>query len=195
MTRKKAIPQRLEQAPLPYGSPNELLDVMSFDQLLAHYEGNHAQYVRRGNELLKKKAKRRLGNYDNARLTFEINGAQLHNLWWENLRSPYEQSAPPRAVTDLFGGSAAALEKEIFSEGKKLMGNGWVALSQLKRNSKRADVHVVTNHDYNWSLYRPLLLIDLWEHAFYLDYEYERDEYARRIYECVNWDVVAGRIQ
>jgi Fe-Mn family superoxide dismutase len=130
------------------------------------------------------------------RLDFEVNGALLHRLWWENLAPPAPGGRAPkisRAVLSAFGGNAKTLKRELIALGMSIQGSGWVALSWDKR-ARYASTHVVYNHDYDFSSYEPLLLIDVWEHAYLYDYGGDRKAYLGEALRLVNWAEVEGRL-
>ena len=91
-------------------------------------------------------------------------------------------------------GSFEAFKKEFEQKGATLFGSGWVWLSL------NAEGHLVITQEANAgnpikSGLVPLLTFDVWEHAYYLDYQNRRADYLAALWQVVDWQVVAGRIE
>ena len=90
--------------------------------------------------------------------------------------------------------SFEAFKKEFEQKGATLFGSGWVWLSL------NAEGHLVITQEANAgnpikSGLVPLLTFDVWEHAYYLDYQNRRTDYLAALWQVVDWQVVAGRIE
>ncbi len=90
-------------------------------------------------------------------------------------------------------GSTEAFKKEFEQKGATLFGSGWVWLSMA------ADGKLVITQEANagnpvTSGLKPLLTFDVWEHAYYLDYQNRRADYLAALWQAVDWQVVAARI-
>jgi len=106
-------------------------------------------------------------------------GCQLHNLFWENLGRPGIR-VPELATRDL---------EEVAAE---VVGSGWVCLSERPVDGEPV-VHAVQGHNYPWiDGMRPLLVLDLWEHAF-VGQLTDRAAYVRNLIGLVDWSVVEAR--
>ena len=91
-----------------------------------------------------------------------------------------------------FGG-VEAFKKEFEQKGATLFGSGWVWLSADK------DAKLVITHQKNAENpvtmgFTPLLTFDVWEHAYYLDYQNRRADYLSALWQLVDWQVVEGRL-
>jgi Fe-Mn family superoxide dismutase len=82
------------------------------------------------------------------------------------------------------------LKKELIKNSLKIPGSGWVWLVLDKNN----DLKIIStfNQDGPWSLHlRPLIAIDVWEHAYYLDYKASREEYVKKLVNyLLNWEYI-----
>ncbi len=131
------------------------------------------------------------------RLGFEYNGMVLHELYFENMTSQASngfngRDSLERAITESFG-SFDNWKTEFTSIGK-MRGVGWAICYQNPDNGRLSN-HWVSLHEFgNVAGFRPLLVMDVWEHAYLLDFQpSERGEYIESFLSNVDWDVVAKR--
>jgi Fe-Mn family superoxide dismutase len=131
-------------------------------------------------------------------LSFHIGGHLLHSLFWANLATPGKGGGKPS------GNLGAALEKEFggFDRFRRefslaaisVEGSGWAALS-LCRETNRPIVMQIEKHNTNvYPMFTILMVIDVWEHAYYLDYKNERAKFVDAFWNIVNWDEVDKRL-
>ena len=132
------------------------------------------------------------------RLGFEFNGMVLHEYYFENLTSqasikPDSNSAFLQQVEKSFG--TYDRWKTDFASVGKMRGVGW-AICFRNPSSGRLSNHWITLHEHgNVAGFQPVLVMDVWEHAFLLDYSpSQRGEYINAFFANVNWRVVDGRI-
>ncbi len=118
-----------------------------------------------------------------------------HNLYFEALRVPRTENLPTgkvaQAIVSQFG-SFEAFQKEFTQKGATLFGSGWVWLSA------DADGKLILTQETNAQNpvtkgLNPLLTFDVWEHAYYVDYQNRRADYLSSIWQLVNWDIVNER--
>lgn len=118
-----------------------------------------------------------------------------HNLYFEALRAPRSENRPEgkiaEAIVQQFG-SFEAFQKEFVQKGATLFGSGWVWLSKDK------DGKLVITQEPNAQNpvtkgFTPLLTFDVWEHAYYVDYQNRRADHLAALWQIVNWDVVEQR--
>jgi len=118
-----------------------------------------------------------------------------HNLYFEALRAPRTENLPTgkvaQAIVSQFG-SFEAFQKEFTQKGATLFGSGWVWLSA------DADGKLILTQETNAENpvtkgLNPLLTFDVWEHAYYVDYQNRRADYLSSIWQLVNWDIVNER--
>jgi Fe-Mn family superoxide dismutase len=131
------------------------------------------------------------------RLGFETNGVVLHEQFFGNLK-PDGGPLPMRsrlaeALTSSFG-SSEAWDKD-FRAVCHMRGVGWAVLYQDPA-SRRLNNHWITLHeDGHIAGYKPILVIDLWEHAFTVDYKpTERPHYVEAILRNIDWQAVEARL-
>lgn len=190
-----------ELQPLPWPS-DALGEFMSAETLDYHHGRHHRAYVDKVNAMVACTPLSRDSLVDlvhAARLQEDIglfnNAAQVwnHNFFWHCLAPP-GGNGPSGDLAALIRhdfGSVAALLNQLASEASSHFSNGWAWLL-LDRDTLR----VASLHDADTPLVhagmKPLLAIDVWEHAYYLDYRNARGDYVRNLLEqLINWDFVA----
>jgi Fe-Mn family superoxide dismutase len=131
------------------------------------------------------------------RLGFEYNGMRLHEYYFGNLTSS-AGGAPAAALGDALASSFDdfdAWKKDFVAVGG-MRGVGW-AIAYQDPWTGRISNHWVTLHEEgNVAGFTPILVMDVWEHAFLLDYKpAERPKYIEAFFSHVDWSVVAGRLK
>ncbi|EZG72883.1 superoxide dismutase [Gregarina niphandrodes] len=182
---------------LPYAL-NALEPHISAETLKFHHGKHHMAYYNKTKELTQGKTPVTLeelvataegGLYDQA--------AQLwnHGFYWQCLGSNPDSKdvrKPTGPIADLINssfGSFDAFKEKFDTMAKGAFGSGWVWL--VKKGDK---LELMEGHDGDCPLKgdrgRPLLTIDLWEHAYYIDYKNSRPDYITAYWSLVNWDFV-----
>lgn len=132
------------------------------------------------------------------RLGFEYNGMVLHEAYFENLPrrgapAPGQHSAFRSATERCFGGFDTW--KEAFASVGQMRGVGWAICYLDPRNGRLSNHWVSLHQNGNIAGFVPLLVMDVWEHAYLLDYApSERGEYIAAFMSNVNWEVVEQRM-
>jgi superoxide dismutase, Fe-Mn family len=186
---------------LPY-DPGALEPHISGRIMELHHDKHHAGYVKGANETLEKlHAMRGKGDFSlvsmlEKSLAFHVSGHVLHSLFWTNL-SPDGGGDPDGDLADLldqtFGG-VAAFRQQMTEAASTLQGSGW-ALASWEPVAGRIVVQQVFDHQGNHGQGTvPLLAIDGWEHAWYLQYENRKAEFFDAVWNVVDWDDVAARL-
>jgi Fe-Mn family superoxide dismutase len=99
------------------------------------------------------------------------------------------------AINDAFG-SVVKFQLAFDEAGRKLFGSGWVWLVKSSDNQEKLQILTTCGHDTPISQgYRPLLVNDIWEHAYYLKHQYQRTNYFRNWWSVVNWEEVSRRFE
>ena len=131
------------------------------------------------------------------RLGFEYNGMVLHELYFANLvkgeaKGPSGGSAFLKAVTDSFG--SYELWRTAFMSVGNMRGVGWAICYQDPATGSVSN-HWVTLHEHgNVAGFIPLLIMDVWEHAYLLDYRpAERTRYIEAFFANINWPTIDAR--
>lgn len=188
-----------EKITLPYQF-DELANYISKKTLENHYNVLYEGYVKNFNKVLKDlETARQTKNYDNIKalekdLAFQGGGAILHTMYFENL-TPHKTNMSldlKRKVEESFGGINEFKEQFIKSTSK-IEGSGWGILGYNKSLNKLIILQVEKHSNLSIWDFVPLLVIDIWEHAYYLDYQTKKDDYLNRIIDIINWDIVSKR--
>jgi Fe-Mn family superoxide dismutase len=168
-----------------------------------HHDKHHANYVKGANAALEQLQERR-SNADfsslaalERTLAFNVSGHVLHSVFWANL-SPDGGGEPSggfaTALKDTFGGFAA-FRKQMTEAAGTIQGSGW-ALASWEPLAGRLVVQQVHDHQGEHGQGTiPLLAVDAWEHAYYLQYENRKTEFFEAIWNVVNWDDVNRRYE
>lgn len=123
-------------------------------------------------------------------------GHANHSLFWQNLTKPSGQAPKGKlshAIDKAFG-SQTAFEDKLKSIAASVFGSGWTWLSIDSKN--QLFLQAYPNQDSPLLRgQRPLLGIDVWEHAYYLKYQNRRPEYLAAILKVINWDFVSARYE
>lgn len=126
-------------------------------------------------------------------LTFNGGGHVNHALFWKML-SPH-RSSPSQSLTDAIKaqfGSVDAMKEQMVEKGKALQGSGWVWLAFCPSTRSLRIQCEANQNPLCQSGLRPLLGIDAWEHAYYLQYKNARPKYLEQIWNVINWDFVSS---
>ncbi|MET0281600.1 MAG: superoxide dismutase [Steroidobacteraceae bacterium] len=190
--------------PLPYAD-NALDPVISANTLSFHYGKHHKAYVDNLNKLiagtplegqpLEAIIKESAGKPDKAGVF--NNSAQVwnHTFYWNSLK-PNGGGAPPAALAKLIErdfGSLDALKKELATAATTQFGSGW---AWLVSDGGKLIVSKTSNAELPLTKGQTALLtIDVWEHAYYLDYQNRRPDYATAVIEkLLNWQFAADNL-
>jgi Fe-Mn family superoxide dismutase len=189
---------------LPYGY-KDLAPYMSEEQLTIHHTKHHQAYVNGANTILQRLDKARKENAEidvksNLKeLSWNIGGHNLHSLFWENLAPSGKAGGKPGGVladaVDKEFGSFDRFKKEFTQAAVSVEGSGWAALTRCS-NTKRPIIMQVEKHNMNlYPQLRILMVLDVFEHAYYIDYKNDRGKFVEAFWSLVNWDAVNKRLQ
>ena len=167
-----------------------------------HHDKHHAAYVAGANTTLEKLAEAREKcdfaaiNQLQKNLAFHLSGHVLHSLFWRNM-SPHGGGEPDgelaEAIKESFG-SVANLKGQLNEAALNVQGSGWGTLA-WEPLAKRLVTEQVYDHQGNIGNGTvPLLVLDMWEHAYYLQYRNVKADWVSSFWEVVNWDDVARRL-
>ena len=200
MPKKNTTMATFNLIQLPY-APNALEPVISAQTISFHY-GKHLQaYVNNLNGLLPGSGFEDTTLEDIVRKSdggiFNNAGQILnHNLYFTQFCAPKENNQPvgrlAEAITSQFG-SFEAFKAEFQKKGATLFGSGWVWLSADKDGKLVITQEVNAGNPLTRGL-TPLLTFDVWEHAYYLDYQNRRPDHLAALWQIVDWDVVNERL-
>ncbi len=166
-----------------------------------HHDKHHKAYVDGVNATLDKLAAARAADDLTTivglekTLAFNLSGHVLHTLLWKNL-SPDGGDRPTGELADAIDehfGSFDALQNQLSKSAASVQGSGWGALT-WEPLGERLFVEQIYDHQGNVGQGGvPLLVIDAWEHAYYLQYENRRPDYVDAIWNVIDWADVAAR--
>jgi len=193
-----ALPQ------LPYGY-DQLEPYISKEQVTLHHQKHHQAYVNGANAILERLDKARKEGTDLdfkatlKELSFQIGGHLLHSLFWANLAPSGKGGGKPTetlgtAIEKEFG-SFDRFKKEFSLAATGVEGSGWAALT-FCRQTNRPIVMQLEKHNTNvYPMFTILMVVDVWEHAYYLDYRNDRAKFVDAFWNIVNWDEVGKRLE
>ncbi|EFV11807.1 MAG: superoxide dismutase [Segniliparus sp.] len=166
-----------------------------------HHTKHHAAYVAGANAALEKlEAARESGDHaaiflNEKNLAFHLGGHTNHSIWWKNL-SPNGGDKPvgdlASAIDDQFG-SFDKFQAQFSAAANGLQGSGWAWLG-YDAIGKKLLTFQLYDQQANVPLgIVPLLGVDVWEHAFYLQYKNVKADYIKAVWNVVNWEDVQSR--
>ena len=166
-----------------------------------HHSKHHKTYVDGTNTALEKLEEARSKddyatvNMLQKNLAFNLAGHVNHTIFWENL-SPEGGDQPQgelaQAVEEFFG-SFDGLRAHFTAAALGIQGSGWAILAWDSLGQKLV-IEQLYDHQGNLAAATvPLLLLDMWEHAFYLDYQNVKADYVKAFWNIVDWADVAAR--
>lgn len=173
----------------------------SAQQLQLHHDKHHAAYVKGANATLEALAREREKgdfaaiNQLQKSLAFHLSGHVLHSLLWKNM-VPHGGGQPDgelaAAITEFFG-SFEGFKRQLSEAAINVQGSGWGTLA-WEPLGKRLVVEQVYDHQGNVGNGTvPILVLDMWEHAYYLQYKNVKDDWVKAYWNVVNWPDAACR--
>jgi Fe-Mn family superoxide dismutase len=166
-----------------------------------HHDEHHQGYVEGANKALHQLAQmRKRGQFEGIKhlkrdLSYNLSGHILHSIFWQNM-SPSGGGNPAGALADAIKrdfGSVEAMRQGFSAAAKNVEDSGW---GMLVYDHLADQLLVIQAEDHNDLAVQgsiPLLVLDVWEHAYYLQYTNNRGEYITNWWNVVNWEDVAAR--
>ncbi len=118
-----------------------------------------------------------------------------HNLYFGQFGAPSAASEPvgelAKAIDQQFG-SFAEMQQQFEKAGVTLFGSGWVWLSTDDNGMLHITQHTNADNPVRRGL-KPLLTMDVWEHAYYLDYQNRRPDHLKALWQIIDWNVINQR--
>jgi Fe-Mn family superoxide dismutase len=175
----------------------------SAEILELHHDKHHKAYVDGANTTLEKLDQARSSddfgaiNQLQKNLAFHLSGHVLHSMFWENL-APDAGGKPEgdlAAAIDEGFGTFEGFRNQLTEAAMNVQGSGWGALTR-EPLGQRLIVEQVYDHQSNVGQGAPpLLVLDMWEHAYYLQYKNVKADWVKAFWEIVNWPDVASRFE
>ena len=201
MEKTMPVEGKFELMALPY-APSALDPVISANTLSFHHGKHLAAYVNNLNAALPGSGLEGLSLED---VVLKAQGGMLnnagqilnHNLYFSQFKAPQADNVPTgrmaQAIDDAFG-SFEAFKEAFAKAGATLFGSGWAWLSADAQDKLVITQEPNAANPLQHGL-RPLLTMDVWEHAYYLDYQNRRPDHLAALWQIIDWDVVAARYE
>lgn len=172
LIEKVAAETEVYQIKLPV-KDTDLSPVFSKDAIDLHYGTLYKNYV--------KKALAGEGE-------FQVAGAKLHTLFFQQLQKPKSSNKPVDAAKILIDDKFGDFDKfkdAISKAALGIHGSGWVYLDT------NGVIKTIANHKIVSNV---ALIVDMWEHSYILDYGADKDKYLKSIWNIINWDIINARL-
>jgi Fe-Mn family superoxide dismutase len=178
---------------------------ISEEQLRLHHTKHHQAYVNGANAIFEKLDKARKDNADLdmkatlKELSFHVGGFRLHNRFWENMAPAGKGGGgtPKGELAKVINAEFSSFDrfkKEFTQAAVSAEGSGWAVLTYC-RTTRRPLIAQVEKHNVNVAPgFDMLMVLDVWEHAYYLDYRNDRAKFVDAFWNIVNWDIVGKRL-
>ncbi|WP_317065967.1 superoxide dismutase [Methanoculleus caldifontis] len=197
--------KKYQLPPLPY-APDALEPQISREQLSLHHDKHHQAYVTGANANLEKleKARQEGSEVDMKallkELSFNIGGHILHTLFWPNLAPAGKGGGgkPGGALADLIErewGSFDRFKAEFTKAAASAEGSGWAALAYCTLTDRPMIMQIEKHNNHVYPTFKILMVLDVWEHAYYVDYRNNRAGFIDGFWEIVNWETVNKRLE
>ena len=196
------MPYTLPVLPYAFDALEPFIDAKTME---IHYSKHHQAYVNNLNNALEQTPNvtaslesilKDLASLPDAiRETVRNNGGGHfnHSFFWEHLKVNHQASPTGsllQAIVDTFG-SFDTFKSTFTKASASRFGSGWAWL--ILNNQQQLEVLSTPNQDTPLTLGTPLLGLDVWEHAYYLNYQNRRPDYVGAFFSIINWDVVQAR--
>lgn len=168
-----------------------------------HHSKHHQAYVDGANGALAQMAEaRESGNFGAINklekdLAFHLGGHVNHSIFWTNLQG--HGAATPegeiQAAIDEFFGSYEAFQAHFAAVAMGIQGSGWAVLSWDPIGAQLVIQQLFDQQANTAQGTIPMLQLDMWEHAFYLDYQNVKGDYVKAFWNIVNWENVQARLE
>jgi Fe-Mn family superoxide dismutase len=130
-------------------------------------------------------------------LAYDGSGMILHSVYWTTM-APVGQGGQPGTETtsqiNNYFGNFSLFQEQFTNAAKKVKGPGWVILSWQPTWHRPEILRAEMNENKTQWSGIPILALDMWEHAYYLDYRTKRDDYIDKWWQIVNWKEVEIRL-
>lgn len=166
-----------------------------------HHDEHHQGYVDGANDALDQLTEMRENDqFDNIKsvkrnLSFNLSGHILHSVFWQSM-SPDGGANPSGALADALKrdfGSADAAINEFCAAAQNVEGSGWGLLVYDHLADRLLVTQAESHNDLAVQGATPLLVLDMWEHAYYLQYTNDRGSYVDAFWDVVDWDAIGSR--
>jgi len=198
MTRFYTLPN------LPFNY-QDLQPYISEQLLTIHHQKHHNAYVAGANAILERLDKARKEGSDIdvkaalKELSWNIGGHLLHSLFWETLAPANNTTEKPDGLLaqeiDKEFGSFERFTSEFTKTAMTVEGSGWAALTYCKKTGRLIIMQVEKHNTNVYPMFGILMVLDMFEHAYYLDYKNDKGKFVEAFWKIVNWDKVNKRLE
>jgi Fe-Mn family superoxide dismutase len=167
-----------------------------------HHDKHHAAYVAGANKALEGLEEARTKN-DFTRIAalekqlgFHLSGHVMHSLFWQNL-APQKGGEPTGELATQINtdfGSFAGFKAQFTNCAMTIMGSGWAALEWEPVSKRLITTQIHDHQSENTMGGVPIMVLDAWEHAFYLQYLNDKAKFFEAAWNLWNWDDIAPRL-
>jgi len=189
---------------LPYGY-DALEPYIDEQTMRLHHDIHHAGYVKGLNTAeAKLEEARASGDYAlikhwSREAAFHGSGHLLHSIFWPNMIAASEAKAAPTGslaeAIDRSFGSFEAFKAQFIAASNAVEGSGWGILAYRPADESLVILTAEKHQNLTQWGVSPLLVLDVWEHAYYLKYQNRRGEYVSNFFSIINWSDVADRFE
>jgi Fe-Mn family superoxide dismutase len=184
---------------------DELQPYISEEQLKIHHQKHHMAYVNGANSIFAKLEAARKENVDIdmkstlKELSFNIGGHVLHSLFWDNLTTPDRCADEPfkslgDAISKEFG-TFERFKKEFTQAALSVEGSGWATLAFCKKTGRPLIMQIEKHNTNIYPNFKILLVLDVFEHAYYIDYKNDRAKFVEAFWKIVDWGEANRRLE
>jgi len=133
-------------------------------------------------------------------LSFNIGGHVLHTLFWPSMAPAGKGGGgtPGGALADLIDrewGSFDRFKSEFSKAASSVEGSGWAALAYCTMTDRPMIMQIEKHSNNVFPSFPILMVLDVWEHAYYVDYRNNRGQFVDAFWNIVNWDAVNRRLE
>ncbi len=192
---------KLPDLPYPY---NALEPTISEEIMKLHHDKHHLAYVNGANAALDKLEKARQTGFAGVDvkaierdLAFHGSGHTMHSTFWPNMK-PHGGGKPGGRVADQINtdfGKFESFKEQLSNAAKQVEGSGWGVLAYEPWSDQLITLQAEKHNDLTVQGVVPILVLDVWEHAYYLQYRNDRASYVDAWWNVVNWDDVEKRFE
>jgi Fe-Mn family superoxide dismutase len=166
-----------------------------------HHDRHHRGYVEGANKAIQKlKEARQQQNFDNIAaiekaIAFNVSGHVLHSIFWQNLtpKGGGEPQGDLAGAVERDFGTFALFKSQMVQAASTIMGSGWAALVWDPVIQRLGTTQI---HDHQSEVTQgglPLMVIDAWEHAYYLQYQTDKAKFFQAVWNLWNWKDITAR--
>jgi Fe-Mn family superoxide dismutase len=195
------MPKKYVLPDLPY-KYNALEPAISEEIMRLHHDKHHAAYVNGANAALEKLEKGRAVGLKDVDvkailrdLAFNASGHALHSLFWMNM-NPKAGGKPGGNLADQISkdfGSFDVFKLQLSNAAKTVEGSGWGILAYDPLSEQLLTLQTEKHQNLTVQGSIPLLVVDVWEHAYYLQYKNDRGAFVDKLWDVVSWSDVEAR--